>query len=193
MIETAKGIPEFQDNGCLPYKCYEVTLEEIKEKLVDNFPDSKTRQSRFECFLTFYNDLLSNVKSCVRLFIDVSFVTKKNNPRDVDFVIIVDSLKLTQDEKFYLEDILSKKNNLKKEFLEYENFVKMGILHESSLYNLGFYKLGCDFFQVVKYDTSHRMYTEYIKERDDWISWWGHQRNGVEKGFLNLPVEYGGD
>ena len=113
--------------------------------------------------------------------------------RGLDFVIIVDSLKLTQDEKFYLEDILSKKNNLKKEFLEYENFVKMGILHESSLYNLGFYKLGCDFFQVVKYDTSHRMYTEYIKERDDWISWWGHQRNGVEKGFLNLPVEYGGD
>lgn len=58
-------------------KCYEVTLEEIKEKLVDNFPDSNTRQFRFECFMAFYNDLLSNVKSCVRLLIDGSFVTNK--------------------------------------------------------------------------------------------------------------------
>ena len=174
-------------------KCYEVTLEEIKEKLVDNFPDSNTRQSRFECFMAFYNDLLSNVKSCVRLLIDGSFVTNKKNPRDVDFVIIVDSLKLTKSEKFYLEDILAKKDNLKREFFRYENFVKIGMLHESSLYNLEFYKMGCDFLQVVKYDTSHFMQTEYIKERDEWISWWGHQRNGIEKGFLNLPVDYGGD
>lgn len=193
MIETAKGIPEFQDNGYLPHKCYEVTLEEIKEKLVDNFPNSKTRASRFECFLKFYTELTENVKSCIRLLIDGSFVTNKNDPWDVDFVIIVDSLKLTQSEKNYLKDILSEKKILKQEFLQYENFVKLGMLHESSLYNLRFYKMGCDFFQVVKYDSSHFLYGEYIQERDDWISWWGHQRNGDKKGFLNLPVKYGGD
>ena len=193
MIETAKGIPEFQDNGYLPHKCYEVTLEEIKEKLVDNFPNSKTRASRFECFLKFYNELTENVKSCIRLLIDGSFVTNKNDPWDVDFVIIVDSLKLTQSEKNYLKDILSEKKIMKQEFLQYENFVKLGMLHESSLYNLRFYKMGCDFFQVVKYDSSHFLYGEYIQERDDWISWWGHQRNGDKKGFLNLPVKYGGD
>ena len=33
MIEIAKGIPEFDEPGNLPHKCYEVTLEEIKEKL----------------------------------------------------------------------------------------------------------------------------------------------------------------
>lgn len=87
MIETEKGILEFQDNGYLPHKCYEVTLDEIKEKLVDNFPDSKTRQSRFDCFLTFYKELLTNVKSCIRLLIDGSFVENKNNPNDVDFVM----------------------------------------------------------------------------------------------------------
>ncbi len=46
MIETEKGIPEFNEKGNLPHKCYEVTLEEIKEKFVDNFPNSKTRASR---------------------------------------------------------------------------------------------------------------------------------------------------
>ena len=193
MIEIAKGIPEFNEHGNLPHKCYEVTLEEIKEKLVDNFPNSKTRASRFECFLKFYNELTENVKSCIRLLIDGSFVTNKNDPWDVDFVIIVDSLKLTQSEKNYLKDILSEKKILKQEFLQYENFVKLGMLHESSLYNLRFYKMGCDFFQVVKYDSSHFLYGEYIQERDDWISWWGHQRNGDKKGFLNLPVKYGGD
>lgn len=193
MIETAKGIPEFNQQGNLPYKCYEVTLEEIKEKLVDNFPNSKTRASRFECFLKFYIELTENVKSCTRLLIDGSFVTNKKNPRDVDFIIIVDSLKLTQSEKVYLENILSKKNDLKREFLRYENFVKLGMLHKSSLYNLRFFKMGCDFFQVVKYEPSHFMHREYVKELDDWISWWGHQRNGDKKGFLNLPVEYEGD
>lgn len=62
MIEIAKGIPEFDEPGNLPHKCYEVTLEEIKEKLVDNFPDSNTRQSRFECFMAFYNDFIVKCK-----------------------------------------------------------------------------------------------------------------------------------
>ncbi len=193
LIETAIGIPEFEDNGYLPHKCYEVTLNEIKEKLVDNFPDSKTRQSRFECFMRFYKELLDNVKSCIRLLIDGSFVTNKENPRDVDFIIIVDSLKLTKSEKKYLENILFKKDELKKEFVRYEKFVELGMLHEDSLYNLRFYRMGCDFFQVIKYDSSHLLYEEYVEERDGWISFWGHQRDDSEKGFLNLPVDYGGD
>ena len=192
LIETARGIPDFDENGNLPHKCYEVTLDEIKEKLVDNFPNSRTRRSRYECFMKFYKELTTNVKSCIRLLIDGSFVTNKENPRDVDFVIIIDSLKLTKSEKNYLEEILFKKDSLKKEFLQYEQFVELGMLHEDSLYNLRFYKMGCDFFQVIKYNHSHLLYENYTKELDAWIRWWGHQRDNTEKGFLNLPVNYGG-
>ena len=97
MIETAIGIPEFQENGYLPHKCYEVTLDEIKEKLVDNFPNSQTRQSRFECFMKFYKELLENVKSCIRILIDGSFVENNPNPNDIDVLnISLDNIRLKQ-------------------------------------------------------------------------------------------------
>ena len=63
MIESVNFVPNFDENGNLPLKCYEVTLDEIKEKFVDAFPNSKTRKSRFKCFLDFVKDLRKNVKS----------------------------------------------------------------------------------------------------------------------------------
>ena len=193
LIETAKGIPDFDKEGNLPRKCYEVTLKDIKKKLVDNFPNSKTRQSRFECFMKFYKELITNVKSCTHLLIDGSFVTNKQNPRDVDFTIIVDSSKLTKIEKEYLEQKLLEKNELKQEFLMFEEIVDKGMLNEDSLYNLRFYKMGCDFFQITKYPPTHFLYDEYIDDKKMWIDWWGHKRDGSEKGFLNLIVDYEGD
>lgn len=44
MIESVNFVPNFDENGNLPLKCYEVTLDEIKEKFVDAFPNSKTRK-----------------------------------------------------------------------------------------------------------------------------------------------------
>ena len=46
MIESENIVPNFDKNGNLPLNCYEVTLDEIKEKFVDAFPNSKTRKSR---------------------------------------------------------------------------------------------------------------------------------------------------
>ena len=48
MIEHRKGMPDFDSSGNLPPKCWEVTLEDIKENLVDNFSYSTTRTSRFQ-------------------------------------------------------------------------------------------------------------------------------------------------
>lgn len=193
MIETAKGIPEFNELGNLPHKCYEVTLEEIKEKLVDNFPDSKTRASRFECFLNFYNELLINVKSCTVFLIDGSFVTNKKNPRDVDFTITINSSKLTENEINYLNHIIREKTENRKEFLKFESLAKQGMIKEDSLYNLKFYKKGCDFFYIEKYPINHPYFYKYQNNKEEWIDWWGHDREGEEKGFLKLIANYEGD
>ena len=185
MIETEKGIPNFQQNGYLPYKCYEVTLNEIKEKLVDNFPDSKTRQSRFECFMRFYKDLLKNVKSCIRILIDGSFVENEQNPNDIDFVIILDSTKYNDYEKFYLHNEFEFKRVLRDEFKilkEQKNFEVM--------YKSDFFKYGCDFFPVVKEEKNSKDYSSYMGLKRYWIKQWGHDRHHVEKGFLNLKVNY---
>ena len=151
MIGITKGIPEFQENGYLPHNCYEVTLDEIKEKLVDNFPDSKTRQSRFDSFMEFYKELLKNVKSCIRILIDGSFVSNKLNPYDVDFVIILDGNNLTEDESNYLIEKVIYKKELREEYDNLKEKVKKGEIEYSYLYNLELYEYGCDFFPVLKY------------------------------------------
>ena len=193
MIETDKGIPNFDDNGYLPHKCYEVTLEDIKEKLVDNFPNSKTRKSRFECFLKFYNELIKNVKSCTTFLIDGSFVTNKVNPRDVDFTVTIDTSKLTNNELQYLNKKLHEKTEIRKEFKYYEKYVTQGMIKEESLYNLKFYKMGCDFFYIEKYPMNHQLFKKYLENKEEWIEFWGHDRNENKKGFLKLIVDYEGD
>lgn len=185
MIETAIGIPEFQENGYLPNKCYEVTLDEIREKLVDNFPNSETRQSRFECFMRFYKELLENVKSCIRILIDGSFVENNPNPNDIDLVIVIDSTKYNDYERFYIENEFVFKNVIRDEFKplkEQENFDLM--------YKSDFFKYGCDFFPLVKEEKDSKDYLNYISLKKYWIRQWGHDRFHVEKGFLNLKVNY---
>lgn len=187
MIETAKGIPEFQDNGYLPHKCYEVTLKEIKEKLVDNFPDSKTRQSRFDCFMRFYKELLINVKSCIRILIDGSFVEDRCNPNDVDFVIVLDSTKLNDYEQRYLQTEFLFKNVIR------EEFKKLKVQNSDLIYESDFFKYGCDFFPMAVEDKSSKDYPIYLRAKKRWIKQWGHDRKNNQKGFLNLKVDYGDD
>lgn len=188
MIETAKGIPEFNEFGNLPPKCYEVTLDEIKNKLVDNFPNSKTRASRYECFLKFYNELITNVKSCTRLLINGSFVRNIDNPYDVDFVIIIDSKRVTDDEDNYLEHIRTIKNNFREEYDYYKELYENNLISKEELYKLDLFKYGCDFFRIDKLYEPHPMYFEYLEEKKFWIDWWGHDRDKNPKGFLDLKI-----
>lgn len=193
MIETAKGIPEFNELGNLPHKCYEVTLEDIKEKLVDNFPNSKTRISRFECFLRFYNELVTNVKSCTRLLINGSFVRNIDDPYDIDFVIVIDSKKLTIEEHVYLNQINHIKNQFRAEYDHYKELYEQDLISKESLYQLDLFKFGCDFFRMDKLYEPHPMYDKYLEKKEYWIDWWGHDRDKNPKGFLDLKILNGGE
>ena len=193
MIETAKGIPEFNELGNLLHKCYEVTLEEIKEKLVDNFPNSKTRVSRFECFLRFYNNLTENVKSCTRLLINGSFVRNIDDPYDIDLVIVIDSKKLTNAEHLYLNQIRDIKNRFRGEYDYYKELYEQGSISKEALYQLDLFKFGCDFFRMDKLYEPHPMYNKYLEKKEYWIDWWGHDRDENPKGFLDLKISNGGD
>lgn len=122
-----KNVFEFNESGLLPQGCHEITLEEIKKYFVDNFPESTTRQSRFDCFMRFYKDLLKNVKSCIRLLIDGSFVENKVDPYDIDFIIVIDSKELTIEENNYLDNLIEKKNKYREEY-DYYNY-----LHENDI------------------------------------------------------------
>lgn len=181
---------KFNEKGLLPPGCHEVTLDIIKSVFVDNFPESETRLSRYNCFLKMYEELLDNVKSCIRILIDGSFVTNKLNPYDVDFVIMIDHLHLTQKESDYLNKIREYKHSLR---IEYDNCryeVEKGTISYSKLYNLEFYRYGCDFYILLRYDQSHEMYKNYLNQKKYWTDWWGKTRDEKSKGFLNLMVNY---
>ena len=193
MIETAKGIPKFNELGNLPHKCYEVTLEDIKEKLVDDFPNSKTRVSRFECFLRFYNELVTNVKSCSRLLINGSFVRNIDDPYDIDFVIVIDSKKLTNEEHIYLNQIINIKNKFRAEYDYYKELYEQDLISKESLYQLDLFKFGCEFFRMDKLYEPHPMYDKYLEKKEYWIDWWGHDRDKNPKGFLDLKILNGGE
>lgn len=172
----------------MPHKCYEVTVKDIKEKLVDNFPDSKTRQSRFECFMTFYKELLKNVKSCIRILIDGSFVENNPNPNDIDLVIVIDSTKYNDYERFYIDNEFVFKNVLRDEFKPLKEQENFDLIYESD-----FFKYGCDFFPLIKEEKDSMDYANYMGMKRYWVRQWSHDRFHVEKGFLNLEVTYEDD
>lgn len=192
MIETARGIPEFDEHGNLPYKCYEVTLDEIEEYFVTRFPKSKSRQTRFEGFLKFYNDLTKNVNSCIQILIDGSFVESKLNPFDIDLVIIIDSELIDEFEYNYLNNEFEYNESLKQEYFLLKKQINEGTEDSSKLYECDFYKFGCDIHYFPKYPKNHPLYERKYKERlNSWIELFGKNREGFPKGFLNLIINEG--
>lgn len=92
MIETVKGIPEFNKKGELLHKCYELNLMEIKKYFVDNFIEFDFRQDRFTCFLEFLRFFLENFHFVEKGFIFGGFVKQKPYPRDVDILLVMDDI-----------------------------------------------------------------------------------------------------
>ena len=166
-----------------------MTLDDIKEHLVDNFPYSTTRSSRFQCFLRFINELTTNVKSCTKLLINGSFVTKKVDPYDVDFIIVIDSTKLTRIEDNYLNSLISIKNQLRAEYDNYKEMYQNGLIPKERLYRLGLFNYGCDFFRLDKLNNNHPLYQNYLDDKNYWIDWWSHDRYNNPKGFLDLKID----
>lgn len=62
----------------------------------------------------------------------------------------------------------------------------------NELYELDLFRFGCDFFRIDKIPEDQPMYNNYVNYKNYWINWWGHNRENIPKGFLNLVVDYGG-
>lgn len=79
------AIPDFFDKYHLPGGIYECTMKEIE----DEFLFSKTRDKKWKQF----NSMLFRMRELgikpKKLLINGSFVTKRENPRDVDFAALI--------------------------------------------------------------------------------------------------------
>ncbi|CAN5274793.1 hypothetical protein BH09BAC4_BH09BAC4_20610 [soil metagenome] len=74
-----------------PYELIATDWEVIASHFVDTFPQSITRQATYEALQTYLIELKAALGIPLIIWLDGSFVTEKQNPNDVDFVIFVDT------------------------------------------------------------------------------------------------------
>ncbi len=90
---------EFDAQGNLkPYDIIYTDWPTFKAMFVDAFPRSSTRQVIFENFSVYMEKLVAIIGTGFHQWIDGSFVTRKLNPSDIDFVTFVDAKTFSQNE-----------------------------------------------------------------------------------------------
>jgi hypothetical protein len=102
----------FTENGYLtPIDGIETDLATFKQAFVDNFPLSEKRQLLFHNYLEYLRLFSKKITPHFEQWVNGSFVTKKENPNDIDFVTFIDAAiferneaKLEEFWSFSLED-----------------------------------------------------------------------------------------
>ena len=94
----------FNDEGCLPFGVYEMTLDEFEEIF------SKDKSLRRQEIMKYYKEHIKQITSSpyyLNHWIDGSYVTSKENPNDIDTVTEFDGVKIDQnDDKPLIEDLI---------------------------------------------------------------------------------------
>ncbi len=81
---------QFDENGFLkPGGIVNTELATVERVFVDDFPLSDTHRRLFNNFLRYLGDFQSRVSREFVLWMNGSFVTRKNNPNDLDFVVFL--------------------------------------------------------------------------------------------------------
>jgi len=138
------------------------TADEILDALVDAFPNSTSRVPIYAQWQT----LLEAIERMIKVeeqWIDGSFVTKKENPGDIDLVSHVDGPTLEQ-----LGPV--------------DQMLLHGVLagHQSRDLHL------CDSFFIAIYPEGHPARPIYEQALSIWESIFGTDRGGDPKGFVEL-------
>jgi hypothetical protein len=150
---------EFDEQGNLkPYKLREANLVSFEENFVAFFPNSSTRARLFSEFLDYLTKLNETIGTGYTQWIDGSYITKKLNPRDIDFVTFVD-------------------------FNTYQlNESCINQLRE--LRDLG--KTGMDGYFVQVYPANHPKRFLYEANKIQWLYQFGRSRNDSLKGIIEI-------
>lgn len=74
----------------MPYERITLTLAEFKEFFVTAFEVTSTRHEIFRNYLRYVGDFQNEITTEFTQWLDGSFLTKKTNPADLDFVTLLD-------------------------------------------------------------------------------------------------------
>ena len=159
---------KLNESGLLDPGIHKPTLHEFREAFVENFPDSETREALYDGYLRFSQKCIDDL-FVKKHWIDGSYVTKKDNPEDIDIAMTVDASEVIQhvrNGKSFDHGQVGYIDYLKKEY-------------------------GCHVFAIMNYpenDSRHNSITK--KDEKYWREKWGHTKDQKrkEKGFIQFDV-----
>lgn len=158
------AVPDFNDDGYLDAGTHRATPDEVKAALVsaDRFAGSSSRTVIFEGW-TKHREALRYLVVCERQWLGGSFVSSKLEPGDLDLCSFVngEDLDALSSPQFHLVDSLLAGPATK-----------------------GYWS--CDSYAVLEYPEEHPLYAASQVHADYWRRWWGHNRDGDERGFLEV-------
>ncbi len=134
----------FDSNGNLtPYSKITTDLATFEKVFVTDFENSTTRKTLFDNYLRYLEAFSKEITPNFTQWINGSFVTLKENPKDIDFVT----------------------------FIPFEVYEKNKLLIEKSFWSYALEKEGLDAYIVQIYPENHKLFlSDTVKFREDWIS-----------------------
>ncbi len=152
----------FDSIGYLPAGIHDFTVEEVRGNFVDAFPHSSTRDQIFAGFVQ-HRAALAVLLGGFEQVLDGSFVTTKNDPGDVDCVIIADARAI---------------DNLAPSERSAFKALVAGKLTRAS-YNV-------DAYLCPSVPSSHPLYEKYRTMRKYWLGEFGYDRVERPKGVVRV-------
>lgn len=153
----------FDNHGNLfPYEPIEVDLDTLEAYFVTAFPKSQTRKRLFENYLRYIYRFQDEVFPFFEQYINGSFVTKKENPKDIDIVT----------------------------FLDFEVYEKRGDRFLDKFWTFSLEDKGIDAYLVKDYPKNHQMYQETAEAKIIWEDLYTRRnKRQPSKGFLKIVFE----
>lgn len=144
---------------------HEITLDGLRQMCHLDFPLSKTRESILNGLVDFLVKLRAAAITSGEVWIDGSFLTRKIDPQDVDFVVCVDADVYdngTVEQKAFMDSIAN-------DDWKSPNF--------------------CDCYLSLAWPAGHALHNEGELNREYWKKQFGTSRNGDPKGMAVIRLE----
>ena len=160
MLTTHLNFDEY--GNLTPYKVIEVDLTTFEAYFVTAFPNSTTRKRLFENYLRYIYRFQDEVFPFFEQWINGSFVTQKENPKDIDMVT----------------------------FLDYEVYEKRGNKVLDKFWSFSLEDEGIDSYLVRDYPEHHPNFVETSAYKEKWSRLYRKTRNeAVSYTHLTLPTK----
>ncbi|WP_050387921.1 DUF6932 family protein [Bradyrhizobium pachyrhizi] len=155
---------KFNSHGYLDAGIHHLTKSDIEALFVTSFPHSSTRATILAGYKKYSEEIVSIVGSCAQL-IDGSFTTSKNDPGDVDLVMLVDAT---------VVDALPPAKKAELRALVSGPVTKAAYM--------------CDAYFCPVYPAGHPMSDHARQQRKYWLGEFGFDRNDVPKGIVHVAL-----